>query len=196
MKIMIRINLLPVRDIKRRNAIKNQLIFFAGGFISYLSILALIGLFQYNKISVSEKQVQILQQEKQKYTVTLNEIKKLEEEKKLVETRIGVIKQLKESSSLTVHILDEVANLTPNRRMWLSGMSQGGNSLKISGMALDNQTIAKFMDDLEGSQYINNVALSNSSMKQYAERNLKSFSLTASATVPFVEGDTKAQTNN
>lgn len=193
---MIRINLLPVRDIKRRNAIKNQLIFFAGAFISYLSILALIGLFQYNKISVFEKQVQILQQEKQKYTVTLNEIKKLEEEKKLIETRIGVIKQLKESSSLTVHILDEVANLTPNRRMWLSGMSQGGNSLKVSGMALDNQTIAKFMDDLEGSQYINNVALSNSSMKQYAERNLKSFSLTASATVPFVEGNTKAQTNN
>jgi type IV pilus assembly protein PilN len=193
---MIRINLLPVKDIKRRNAIKNQLLFFIVGFISYLSILALIGIFQYNKISFNEKEVQSLQQEKQKFTATLNEIKKLEEEKELIETRIGVIKQLKESSSLTVHILDEVANLIPNKRMWLSGMSQSGNSLKLSGMALDNQTVAKFMDDLEGSQYLDNVALSNSSMKQYAERNLKSFSLTGNARVPAVEGDPKAQTNN
>lgn len=181
---MIRINLLPVREIKQRKAIKNQLIFFILGFLSFVSALTLIGIFQYNHILTSEKTIQSLQLEKQKFTTTLNEIKKLEEEKKLIETRIGVIKQLKASSSLTVHILDEVANLTPNKRMWLSGMSQSGNALKISGMALDNQTVAKFMEDLEGSRFIENVALSNSSMKQYAERNLKSFSLSGNATAP------------
>ena len=51
-------------------------------------------------------------------------------------------------------------------------------------MALDNQTVAKYMDDLEGSRYIENVSLANSSMKQFAERNLKSFSLSATATAP------------
>lgn len=191
---MIRINLLPVREIKRRNAIKNQLLIFLIGMVLFYVLLTLIGTIQFNKISKNEKQINLLQQEKQKYTATLNEIKKLEEEKKLIETRIGVIKQLKASSSSTVHILDEVANLIPNRRMWLSGMSQNGASLKISGMALDNQTIAKFMDDLEGSQFVENVALSNSSMKQYADRNLKSFSLTGNATTPAVETNTIAPT--
>ena len=146
--------------------------------------LTVFGVLQYNQISSLEKTISSLQQEKSQHTNTLNEIKKLEEEKKLIETRIGVIKQLKASSSLTVHVLDEVANLTPNKRMWLVGLTQSGTGLKISGMALDNQTIAKYMDDLENSQYIDNLSLSNSSMKQYAERNLKSFSLSGTATIP------------
>jgi type IV pilus assembly protein PilN len=189
---MIRINLLPIREIKRRKAIKNQFLFFALGYFIFIFMLALIGIFQLNKISVSEKTIHSLQQEKQQFTVIYNEIKKLEEERKLIETRIGIIKQLKASSSLTVHILDEVANLTPNKRMWLSGLSQNGNSLKISGMALDNQTIAKFMEDLEGSTFIDSVALSNSSFKQYAERNLKSFSLTGNVTTPVAESSNSA----
>ena len=44
-------------------------------------------------------------------------------------------------------------------------------------MALDDQTIAKYMDDLESSQYIKNVHLANTTMDRYAERNLKSFSI-------------------
>lgn len=193
---MIRINLLPVREIKRRQAIKNEVFLLVAGLISVIFLLLLVNFFQINKISSLERNIQTLQQEKQKHTITLNEIKKLEEEKKLIETRIGVINQLKASSSLTVHVLDEVANLTPTKRLWLSGLSQSGGSLKVSGMALDNQTIAKFMDDLEGSLYINDIALSNSSVKQYADRNLKSFSLTGNVSTPTLEVDTKVPTNN
>ncbi len=114
-------------------------------------------------------------------------IKQLEKDKELIEKRIAIIKQLKKSSSLTVHVLDEVANLTPADRMWLTSVTQSGASLTIAGMALDNRTIAKYMEDLKTSPYISNVNLVNTSLKSYAGRNLKVFSLSCSAAVPGVK---------
>ena len=181
---MIHINLLPVREIKQRLKLKRQILLVAVVLLSFLASLGLAAFYQIGERKNLEQTHQRLQQEKQQYTKILNEIKKLEEDKKILETRIAVIRQLKASASLTVHVLDEVATLTPQKRIWLTGLSQSGSSLKVSGMALDNQTVAKFMDDLEGSPYIQNVSLANSSMKQFAERNLKSFSLSASALPP------------
>ena len=184
---MIQINLLPVREIKRRNKYKKQIAFSLVLFFGFLAALGLFAYYQSDKIVKLDQNLKKIQQDKQQYTKILNDIKKLEEDRKILETRISVIKQLKDSSSVTVHILDEVANLTPADRMWLTGLSQTGSALKISGMALDNQTVAKYMDDLEGSQYIQNVALASSTMKQFAERNLKQFSLSSTVGTPSVE---------
>ena len=181
---MIRINLLPVREITQRLKLKRQILLSALVLLCFLACLGLIAFYQIGEKKSLEHTRQKLEQEKQQYTKILNELKKLAEDKKILETRIAVIRQLKNSASLTVHILDEIATLTPPKRLWLTGLTQSGSSLKVSGMALDNQTVAKYMDDLEGSRYIENVSLANSSMKQFAERNLKSFSLSATATAP------------
>ena len=80
--------------------------------------------------------------------------------------------------------MDEVASLTPPQRMWLTKLNQTGAGLKLSGMALDNQTVAKYMDDLENSQYIQNVSLVSASMEKFAERDLKLFSISCSVGMP------------
>ncbi len=181
---MIRINLLPVREIKKRQIIKTRLLASAVGFVLFLSLLTSVTVYQHYILSDLNSEKTKLEAEKKKFNTTIEEIKKIEEEKGLIKTRIEIINNLKLSSPLTVHILDEIAALTPLKRIWLTSISQSGGALKISGMALDNQTIAKFMDDLENSNFIDNVSLSNSSMKQYAERNLKAFTLTGSVTMP------------
>jgi len=68
--------------------------------------------------------------------------------------------------------------------MWLTKLQQTGNELKLSGMALDNQTVAKYMDDLTNSSYIQNVNLVSASMEKFAEKNLKLFSVSCSVSVP------------
>lgn len=125
-----------------------------------------------------------LQNEKQTYNKILDQIKKFEQDKALTEKKIAVIKQLKKSSALTVHILDEVARLTPTKRLWLKSLSQSGNSLQLTGMALDNRTIAQYMENLKTSPYINEVSLENSTMAKYAGRNLKSFAISCMISVP------------
>jgi len=181
---MIKINFLPVRDIVRRKKLFNQIIAILIGAGCLIGVMVVIELFQLNSIGNMKKEISLLEAEKTKYSKTLAEIKKLEEEKKVLITRIGVINQLKQASSLTVHVLDEVANLTPANRMWLKSLAQNGSQLELKGMALDDQTIARYMDDLEASGYIKNVRLASSALETYAERSLKAFSITANVDMP------------
>jgi len=172
---MIQINLLPVLEIKKRAQARNQIIISSVSFVAFLLILAVIAVYQGGIISDLKNQNAKIEKEKNRYQKIVSQIKKIDEEKAVFEKQISVIKDLKQESSLTVHVLDEVANLTPSNRMWLKSLSQSSSQLSLNGMALDDQTIAKYMDDLEASSYIKNVHLANTTMDRYAERNLKSF---------------------
>ena len=174
---MIQINLLPVREIKKRARAKNQIILSSVSFICLLLFIALLSWYQGAIISDLKNQNASIENEKKKYQNIVNQIKKIDAEKALLDNRISVIKKLKQESSLTVHVLDEIASLTPANRMWLKSLSQAASNLSLTGMALDDQTIAKYMDDLEGSRYMQNVHLANTTMDRFAERNLKSFSI-------------------
>jgi type IV pilus assembly protein PilN len=179
---MIYINLLPVRQIKQKAAARQQIVAIFIAFLVLLSILILVEFFQLNKIHQFNDEISVLNAEKQKHAATLRLIKRLEKDKALIEKQISIVKQLKKSSSLTVHILDEIASLTPTERMWLTSLSQNGTSLRISGMALDNRTIAQFMEDLKSSPYITDINLTDTSLRDYAGRHLKAFSLTCTVT--------------
>ena len=184
---MIHINLLPVRQIKQKAAARQQLVTVFLSFLLLLAVLGVVGFFQVSQANQLQHDIGQLKTEKQKHAKTLKLIKQLEKDKELIEKRIAIIKQLKKSSSLTANVLDEVANLTPHDRMWLTSVTQSGASLTLAGMALDNRTIAKYMEDLKTSPYISNVNLANTSLKNYAGRNLKVFSLSCSTAVPGVK---------
>lgn len=192
---MIRINLLPVREITRRIKAKKQISTFIAILVLVLCALGGYAFYQAGVIKERKSALADLNKRQQKYTKILREIKELEKQQKILETRISVIKKLKHSSSLTVHALDEIARITPAQRMWLTTFSQSGGSLTVAGMALDNRTIAKYMDDLKASEYINSVSLSSSALKGYAGRNLKAFSITCSIAVPAEEEKPQTQTN-
>ena len=85
---------------------------------------------------------------------------------------------------MTVHILHEVSSRVDSKRLWLKSLKQQGNSLSLTGVALDNKTVADFMDGLKESTYVNNVNLSNASLIKVSGRNLKSFSLACSVSSP------------
>ena len=62
-------------------------------------------------------------------------------------------------------------------------------------MALDNKTIAEFMDSLKlDSEYINDVNLSNTSLKNVSGKGLKSFSISASVSSPSPPQQPEAET--
>ncbi|WP_448874250.1 PilN domain-containing protein [Desulfobulbus propionicus] len=180
---MIYINLLPVRKIKARIAAKRQVLMSSCAFVVFLVFLIMFALYQSGIISELQEKERKIQEEKKHYVKIVNQIKSIDEEKKVLETRISVIKSLKQESSLTVRVLDEIATLTPSNRMWLKSLNQESSNLTLFGMALDDQTIAKYMDDLDRSSYIKSVSLANTTMDKYADRDLKSFSV--SCTVGF-----------
>ena len=181
---MLKINLLPVRQLKKRAKARKELLGMVLLFILILAISGIAGALQAQKISSLETDIAALQKEKNSYTSTLQKIDRLKKEREELVRKTGIIKTLKTDSSLTVRTLDEVANRIDNQRMWLDSLQQQTSSLRLSGVALDNQTIAQFMDKLKESPFVQNVTLTNSSLKVVSGRNLKSFELNCTVAQP------------
>lgn len=181
---MLKINLLPVRQLKKRAKARNQLFGMFFLFLAVLSLLAVTGLLQAQKISSLQADIAALKKEKDSYAPTLARIDKLKKDKEELARKTEIIQKLKEDSSLTVRTLDEVANHIDNERMWLESLQQQNASLRLSGVALDNQTVAQFMDSLKESPFVQDVDLANSSLKVVSGRNLKTFQLNGTVAQP------------
>ncbi|MFH2123154.1 MAG: PilN domain-containing protein [Pseudomonadota bacterium] len=191
---MLKINLLPIRQLQKHARACNEFFGFVAIFILFLSILGAVAMVQSSKASAIQTETTRLKQEKQTYDKILAEIKKLEADKKELENKISIIKTLKKESSLTVHILDEVARNLDSSRMWLTSLDQQGGSLTLAGKALDNKTIAEFMNALDASSFISDVNLSDSSLSKVAGQDLKAFSLQCAVGSTTKEADSSNQT--
>ena len=182
---MLRINLLPIRQLKKRAKARNQIIAGLMIFLSVLAILALVGVMQTSRIATLDKDIAGKKREVKSFDKVVKELDELEKKRLDLNNKIRIINQLKTDSSLTVRVLDEVANLIDNNRMWLTSLNQNGATLILSGYALDNQTIAQFMDELKlKSPFITGVKLTNSSLDEVFGKDLKQFSLTCKVSSP------------
>jgi len=181
---MIRINLLPIKQIKRRMRIRNEVFAFIGGFLVLLAAIAFAGYSQVTKIDNLIVQKKVLEEEKKKYQKTIKEIERIKREKELLEAKITVIKNLKVSSQLPVRVMDEIANLTPTNRLWLNSLSYADNNINMAGTALDNSTIAHFMKEISESKFFSGAVLINSQLTRVGTQKLKSFSLTVQVVDP------------
>jgi type IV pilus assembly protein PilN len=174
---MLKINLLPIRQLKKRSRAAGQLLAMFLLFLVVLAVLAGVGMLQWNKIKGLEQDIASLESEKASYTPILAKIDQLKKDALELARKTEVINTLKTDSSLTVRVLDEVARRLDNQRMWLESLHQQDAALRLSGVALDNQTIAQFMDHLKESPFVHDVTLSGASLKVVSGRNLKSFEL-------------------
>ena len=127
---MLKINLLPIRQIKKRARAKKQFFGMLFLFLLVLALLAAVGVLQAKNISMLEQSIAELKKETDTYTPTLNKIAKLKKDRIELERRTGIINKLKADSSLTVRVLDEVANRVDNKRVWLQSLNQQGGSLE------------------------------------------------------------------
>jgi type IV pilus assembly protein PilN len=184
---MLRINLLPIRQLKKRAIARNQITSALIALVCVLLILGAGSLYQKSIIQQANDNIKELETKKKSYKKTLDKIAQLQDKTKELNRRITVINNLRKKSSLTVHILDEIASRIDNERVWLTSLSQQNNTLNLVGVALDNESVAQFMDSLKVSEYIDGVSLGQSTLKSVSGRNLKSFNLTCSVKYPETE---------
>ena len=175
---MIYINLLPVRQIKKKIKARKQIFGMVGTLLGVLAVLGLVALVLLFRVDELKASIKTLNKEKAKYQKTINQIQKLKKDQELLETKLNTISKLKKGSQLTVRVMDELATLTPSSRVWIQKMSFNGKVLKINCVALDNATVADYMDTIVTSRYFKSATLSGTSNKKVSGRSLKSFSLT------------------
>ena len=181
---MIQINLLPIRQIKQRIRVRNEVLVFFVALLVLLGLLGMVATGMSQKVSSLHASIAKLNEKKTTYTPILNKIKKLEKDKKALDAKIDVIKKLKENSQVTVRVLDQIATSTPVNRLWLENARQSGNIVSLKGVALDNRTIAEYMNSLKASPIFADAVLGSSSQVTVANQKLKSFSLTLNTRTP------------
>jgi type IV pilus assembly protein PilN len=169
---MIRINLLPFRAAKKRENIKRQISIFLLSLV-FLLCGATYGFLYYDKeLSQAKGQEQKLRQELANFEKTLKQIAEYEKKIKDVKGKLQVIKDLEKKKTGPVHLLDEIASAVPREKLWLTSLAEAAGVLKITGTAMDNETVALFMTSLEKSEHIQSVELVSTKLLHLAPQRL------------------------
>ena len=170
---MIKINLLPFRATRQKEAIKRQITFFCLVVVLLLAALGFVFLQVNSRLNKVEKEKAQLLIDLQTYDKILKEIK--ENEKKIgeIQAKLSVIRELEKNKSGPVHLLDEIAMAVPKDKLYLTSLSETKGSLTLMGTAMDNETVALFMTNLEQSDYIQSVDLNSVKLRFLPEYKLR-----------------------
>jgi type IV pilus assembly protein PilN len=155
---MIEINLLPVRAARKRESFRFQLTMFSLILVFIVIIIAYLNWSSSKRERAVDTQIKLVQEELVRLNKEVGEIDELKQRKVKLEQKLSVIKDLDRGRLRAAYILGELSQRTPDK-VWIESLDKKGKSLKISGVALDNDTIANFMDVLGHSKYFSGVEL-------------------------------------
>lgn len=155
---MIRINLLPVRQTRKRETVQQQLLAFAGVLILTAFVCIAWWKWKSNEKDERVEQIKAKKQELAQLDKIIGEVNEFTSKKKELEDKLAIIQQLKKGKTGPVRALDELATELP-KRVWLTKMEEAGGSIKFEGRAIDHEDVSAFMKALQKSKYFSNVVL-------------------------------------
>jgi type IV pilus assembly protein PilN len=186
---MIRINLLPVREARKKADLQQQLLLIAAS--AGLSVLIAFGAHQVVRAQASSAQERIvaLNQQLAQFKPQQEQVDAFKAKKADIQQKLSVIERLERSRSGPVHILDELASRTPDR-VWLTLLTANNGQVELKGMSLDNELVALFLTSLNDSKYFANVELKETELKLVDSLKLNTFRIVAKLESP--DGPTDA----
>lgn len=92
------------------------------------------------------------------YEKKAKEVDEMKNQLDLLKMKMDVIANLEKDRKQPLEIIDELSRSIIPKRMWLKEVVSD-KSVDIKGFAMDNQTVAEFMKNLEKSKYYNSVNL-------------------------------------
>jgi type IV pilus assembly protein PilN len=155
---MIKINLLPVREERRRLGARQQLILFA-----LVVVLVAIGLFYWHQATagqIEQKKSEIAQMDADiaRLSKVVAEVEKFKRDKKTLEGKLDVIGKLQKDRKIAVHYLDELSRALPER-VWIEYYDEAGGVITVRGKAVNPDDVPAFMRNLSASPYFSDVEL-------------------------------------
>lgn len=152
---MIRINLLPWRE-ARRKALNLQFYILIGMVAGLAaSIVLLVHGYYATRIATQTERNRFLKDENAKLEKEIEEIKKLKEEIQALLSRKQVIETLQADRAQTVYLLDQLVRQTPDG-VYLKSIKQSGLKVNLTGYAQSNARVSTLMRNLEASPYLEN----------------------------------------
>jgi type IV pilus assembly protein PilN len=161
---MLHINLLPVREARRKEDFRQLSMQAALLLLVVGAAVAFAHSSISDEIKDSSARIAQMQRDIDQYQPQLDQVAAFRKKKKKLKSKIGVIDALDLARSGPVRVLSELASRTPDR-LWLTSMVTQGKTIVLSGQSLDNELVALFLRRLGESPYFTNVDLDKTVLK-------------------------------
>jgi type IV pilus assembly protein PilN len=155
---MIRINLLPHREEKRKRR-QQQFGVLAGISLLFgLLVAGAVWFFLDTQVTQQQQNVAYMKGEIAKLDKQIEEIRKIREETAALLAKKQVVEGLQSNRSEPVQLLDQLLRQLPEG-VYLKGVKQTGPKVNISGYAQSNARVSTLMRNLGASPYLQNPEL-------------------------------------
>lgn len=189
---MIRINLLPHRELKKA-ALKRQFFFMAGATLALGVVIWLFGhTFLINRIDAQKGRNDYLKTETSKLDKQLEDIKKLKGQIQALLARKQIVEGLQSNRSIEVHVLDQLVRLLPEG-VYYTSIKQQGKDITLTGYAQSNARVSTLMRNLESSMWLKNPTLGEIKAATLNNLRVSAFTMKVTLAPPAPVEDTKGK---
>jgi type IV pilus assembly protein PilN len=180
---MIEINLLPVREEKRKADVRQFAAMLGAAFAGSVLLAGAVHTKLIADVVSTRSSLAQLQKQIDAFGPQLEQVERYRATKQAIESKLEVIGRLDRSRSGPLHILDELSTNSPER-LWLTKLKAEGGKITVTGMSLDNELVALFMTALGDSPYFDNVELKETEAQEVDGLRLNQFAVSATITTP------------
>jgi type IV pilus assembly protein PilN len=174
---MIRINLLPYRAARSKENVRKQISVFLLSFILLIVILVVFNGYLGSKKENLSVKLESLKKEVVTYEEKARQVEEIKQKLDTLNKQIEIVNQLKEYRKKPPTLLAKMTEMVVPGRMQLTNLSSNDQNLTIIGDALDNETIAVFMQRLERSELFLDVILESSKQVNKQNVDMKQFNI-------------------
>jgi type IV pilus assembly protein PilN len=147
---MIRINLLPHREAKRKLKQKAFVVLMALGAAVGVVIVLLVSGYNASMISIQEQRNTVLKDANAELDKKIASIASLKAEIEALKARQQAVEDLQGERNQPVYLLDELVKQTP-AGVYLTAFKQDGQRVVVNGVAQSQERVAELLRNVSGS---------------------------------------------
>lgn len=147
---MIKINLLPHREAKRKERINAFYAMLLMALMMGGVVVLAVGGFIANKISVQNERNAFIQAENTRLDGEIKKIATLKQEIEALKARQQAVEDLQSDRNQPVYLMDELVKQTPEG-IYLKSFKQNGQRVALSGFAQSNERVSELLRNLSNN---------------------------------------------
>jgi type IV pilus assembly protein PilN len=147
---MIRINLLPHREAKRKQKQTAFAAMLALGGLLGAALVLMVGGYNATRIATQNQRNQVLKNANAELDVKIKKIANLKAEIEGLKARQQAVEDLQGDRNQPVYLLDELVRQTPDG-VYLKSFKQDGQKVLLMGVAQSQERVAELLRNLSGN---------------------------------------------
>jgi type IV pilus assembly protein PilN len=145
---MVRINLLPIREILKKRELKQFAVYSGTILIAAVAVMVLAYMVFSYKVSGLEKEKTVQQKKLAELKEKNKEIETLKAEITRLQKQVDTIQNLTKIRDTPAPFMAAISRALPDE-VWLTSITKSGKSFTLEGLGLDNTVVVKFVENLQ-----------------------------------------------